>query len=221
MFCLSRLLGMILISWALQGTSAVAQSQVTPPDQMDPAPLKSADMNLYFNGGTEEQVLSAGTVLLFNLPAPKSHSDPFDPAHYNIAEIAQRLGNDVALVPLSQVWPVADERTRRWLRLMRCPSLSSMGVTDPIPVLFASIASADGRACVIARASGTDIAQLAEILLEREEQGCRLNAGFQAQLFEWAHALWHKQEATQSLSDAAVIKAAVSQGQISQCGAIN
>ena len=48
-----------------------------------------------------------------NLPTKEEGGDTFDPAHYDIAHIAQRLGNDVALVPLKHIWPVADGPSRR------------------------------------------------------------------------------------------------------------
>lgn len=213
---LSRIVLFVLVVGIMQVVSATAQSSAPAP-----VPVKGADMTLYFNGGTEDQVLSAGIVFLFNLPDPDTQTNSFDPAHHDIAQIAQRLSNDVALVPLSQVWPVADERSRRWLRLMRCASLTSMEVTVQIPTLFVSVASNNGRACVIARATGAEIAQLTETLLLQEEHGCRLNAGFQDRLFGWAHRLQQTQETSQVLATATDLKGTVGQLKSTQCGALN
>lgn len=175
-------------------------------------------MTLYFNGGTEDQVLSAGTVLLFHLPVDGA---AFDPVHRDIATLAQRLGNEVALVPLSQIWPVADPSSRRWIRLMGCPMASTLGVREKTPVLFTSIGHIQGRACVVARAEGVNIAQLVEALLMHEEQGCPVGPARHDRVFDWVWQAQREQENAKTLSDFSAIQEALTGAFAGACHRVN
>lgn len=156
-------------------------------------PFKGADMTLYFNGGEVEQVISSQAVILVYLPSADADPKRYHPAHNDIAPIAQRLSANVAVVPLTQVWPVLDPRSRRWVRLARCSLPSYRSLHQDSPALFVSYAAPGGRHCAAFASTPEDITRLIALFLLLEETKCSLHAEFQSAVLAWARTTREEQ----------------------------
>ena len=177
-----------------------------------------ADMTLYFDGGPENQILSSQAVLLVYLPATGPGAGDYDPAHNDIARVAQRLSNDIAVVPLKQVWPIADDRARRWIRLMGCDFPLGTKPSEDRPLLYFSFAQPNGRACVVSGSNGVETAQLTEQLLDLEESDCSAQDAFKWHVYNWAYDMNRAQERRGlGLLDAASVDAVLRDGATRHC----
>ena len=92
-----------------------------------------------------------------------------------------------------------------------------MGVTQEIPLLYVSVASAQGRACAMAQSTGPEVAQLAEQFLELEDRGCRLPGAFRTNFYLWAWEAQQRQKSQRKLLDSSAIRAALQQGNDTYC----
>lgn len=206
-----RGLGVLIAVW-LSATLTGA-----PHAEQRDNPYMGADMTLYFNGGEEDHVLSSQVVLLVYLPAHGAEARDYDPAHNDIAKMAQRLSHNVAIVPLTQVWPVPDQRSRQWLRLIGCKVRSGALAGENGPLLFFSFADASGRACVTVRSSGEETAQIVEQLLAFEERSCISQAGFQTRVYDWAHKMQRAQTEGAGVIDMALLNAVLHADEVPSC----